>query len=148
MTKNVQLAKVWPLEPGIKGLLTTDYSETTLVPGAPGFMELESALEAEKAGKVQLMAGKSWNELKEPRTEPTKVAPPKPEPVVERKVEYKTAETKPEPEDKRESEDKAEYRTADMKPAKSEDEDKDANAYRTTDIKPQKRRGRPPKQGN
>ena len=148
MTKNVQLAKVWPLEPGLKGLSPPDYSETSLVPGTPGFMDIDTAKEAEKAGKVQVMAGKSWKDLKEPRTEPTKVAPPKPEPVVERKVEYKTAETTPTHEDKRESEDKAEYRTADMKPAKSEDEDKDANAYRTTDIKPEKRRGRKPKQGN
>ena len=143
MTKNAQLAKVWPLEPGLKGLAPTDYSVVGLTPGTPGFMEIGTAKEAEEAGKVQLMAGKSWNELKEPRTEPTKAAvPPKPEPVVERKVEYKTADTKPD------SEDKAEYRTADMRPAKSEDEEKDANAYRTTDIKPEKRRGRKPKQGN
>ena len=114
----MNLAKVWPLEPGVKGVRSTDYKSVTLETGKPGFMELQSAIDAEKAGTVQMMAGKGWNELKKPRSEATK----KPEPVAEEKA-------------------KTEYRTADMKPAeKIESEDK--AEYRTTDIKPQSRRGR------
>jgi len=127
----MNLAKVWPLEPGVKGVQPNDYSKVTLTPGKPGFMELEAALEAEKQDKVQLMAGKGFNELKEPRSAPTKKPEPKPEPKIEPVAEEKV---------------ETEYRTADMKPSeKHESEDK--AEYRTTDIKPQTRRGRPPKNG-
>ena len=114
----IVLAKVWPLEPGVKGMNPSDYSEIELTPGTPGFMEYEAAVAADKAGRVQTMAGRSWNELKKPRNEPK--AQPKP----------------------------ATYRTADMQPATPESSTKDEDdkaTYKTTEMKPRRGPGRPRK---
>ncbi len=109
----MELAKVWPLEPGVKGV-TADGSTATLKLGVPGFMELQAALDAEQQDRVQLMAGKGWADLKEPRTSAKA-------PVA--KAEYKTAEmqaeAKPAPEVQPEGKQEPaanEYRTADMQP--------------------------------
>ena len=125
------LAKVWPLEPGVKGNAPHDNSVVTLKGGTPGFMELEAAKQAEKDGLVQLMAGIGWGDLKTPRTEAKPKAAPKPTPKVEQE--------KKEP--------KNEYRTADMKPSLPKaDETEDApNEYKVTQLQPKRRPGRPPK---
>ena len=120
---NIVLAKVWPLEPGVMGLAPHDYSPIELSPGTPGFMDYPDAVAAEKEGRVQLMAGKGWDDLKSPRTEAKPKAAPK-------------------------QEAKTEYRTADMQPAepKKDTSDEDAkNEYKVTQLQPKRRPGRPPK---
>ena len=132
----IVLAKVWPLEPGIMGLAPHDYSVLELKPGTPGFMDYSDAVAAEKEGRVQLMAGKGWNDLKTPRTE-AKPAP-KPEPKPAPKAE----------EDQEEQPTKNEYRTADMKPSTPRDTQTDTNAkneYNVTEMKPKRSPGRPRK---
>ena len=127
----IVLAKVWPLEPGVIGLAPHDYSPLELSPGTPGFMDYPDAVAAEKDGRVQLMAGRGWDDLKTPRTEAKPKAAPKPTPKVEQE--------KKEP--------KNEYRTADMKPSLPKaDETEDApNEYKVTQLQPKRRPGRPPK---
>jgi len=135
---NIVLAKVWPLEPGVMGLAPHDYSSIELTPGTPGFLDYPDAVVAEKEGRVQLMAGKGWDDLKAPRTEAKPKAVPKPEPKAE-----------PVPEvEQEEKESKMEYRTADMQPAspKKDTLDEDAkNEYKVTQLQPKRRPGRPPK---
>jgi hypothetical protein len=122
---NIVLAKVWPLEPGVMGLAPHDYSPLELSPGTPGFMDYPDAVAAEREGRVQLMAGRGWDDLKSPRTEAKPKAAPKPEP-------------KQEP--------KTEYRTADMQPAEPKKDTEDAkNEYKVTQLQPKRRPGRPPK---
>lgn len=125
----MELAKVWPLDFGVMGVCPTDNTTQELTPGTPGFMDLEDAVKAEKEGRVQLMAGKGWGELKEPKTE-------RPKPKVEPKPEPKP-EPAPAPEKST-----SEYVTAEMTPAKDED---DEGAYKTREMKPKRRPGRPPK---
>ena len=118
------LAKVWPLEPGVKGNAPHDNSVVTLKCGTPGFMELEAAKQAEKDGLVQLMAGIGWGDLKTPRTEASKP--------------------------KAEREPKNEYRTADLKPSTprdtaQSDTTEDKGTYNVTEMKPKRSPGRPRK---
>ena len=125
----MELAKVWPLDFGVMGVCPTDNATQELVPGTPGFMDLEDAVKAEKEGRVQLMAGKGWGELKEPKTErPKPKVEPKPEPAPEPAP--KAEEPAPEPE---------KYITADLKPEDNEGD------YKTREMKPKRRPGRPPK---
>ena len=124
------LAKVWPLEPGVKGNAPHDNSVVTLKCGTPGFMEYEAAKQAEKDGLVQLMAGIGWNDLKTPRTEATK----KPEPAKSEPV-------------------RNEYRTADLKPSTPRNtaqsdttqDEQDKGTYNVTEMKPKRSQGRPRK---
>jgi len=129
----MDLAKVWPLEFGVIGIRPTDNETEELAPGTPGFMEIEDAVKAEKEGRVQLMAGKGWGDLKAPQTERPK---PKPEPKPAPKPEPKQ-EPAPAPEKAA-----SEYVTAEMTPAKDED---DEGTYKTREMKPKRRPGRPPK---
>lgn len=63
--KEFTTAKVWPLQPGVKGL--NALGETVdLQPGVPGWMTLEAAEVAVAAGQVQLMAGQTPQSLKQP----------------------------------------------------------------------------------
>lgn len=119
----MELAKVWPLEFGVMGICPTDNSTQELVPGTPGFMDIEDAVKAENEGRVQLMAGKGWNELKTPPTERQR---PKPEP-----------EPEPAPQPEKPT---SEYVTAEMTPTKD-----DEGAYKTREMTPKRRPGRPPK---
>ena len=116
----IVLAKVWPLEPGVMGLAPHDYSPLELTPGTPGFMDYPDAVAAEKDGKVQLMAGIGWGDLKTPRTEASK---PKAVPTPEPKNEYRTADLKPStPRDTAQSDtahDKGTYNVTEMKPKRS-----------------------------
>jgi len=128
----MDLAKVWPLEFGVVGIRPTDNATEELVPGTPGFMELEDAVKAEKEGRVQLMAGKGWGELKTPPTErPKPKAAPKAEP-----------KPKPAPAPEKAT---SEYTTAEMKPAESTKDEADEGTYKTREMKPKRRPGRPPK---
>lgn len=63
--KEFTTAKVWPLQPGVKGL--NALGETVdLQPGVPGWMILKAAEAAVAAGQVQLMVGQTPQSLKRP----------------------------------------------------------------------------------
>lgn len=68
-------AKVWPLIPGLKGVDGLG-EPIDLIPGRAGFMLYDEAVEADKAGTVQLMVGQTPDSLKQYET---KVVESKPE---------------------------------------------------------------------
>lgn len=70
----LNLAKVWPLVPGLDGC-TTDGHEVSLQPGVAGFMEYTKAVRAEKRGEVQLMAGQTPQSLRTPTYDTRDLAP-------------------------------------------------------------------------
>lgn len=90
--------KVWPLESGIKGF-TAHGHPTTLQPGTPGFLDWDDAVQAEKDGKVDIMAGKTPQSLRAPvyETRQVKARPIAAPPEVEADPDWleETAEAKP-----------------------------------------------------
>lgn len=69
MEAKVQMAKVWPLHPGVSGY-TVEGRAISLPVLMPGWMVYEDALKAQEAGDVQIMAGLRPEDLKEPKMGP------------------------------------------------------------------------------
>ena len=61
-----QLAKVWPLVPGLQGCNALG-KPITLQPGQAGWMQVDEARAAEKADQVDVMAGKTPQSLRTPQ---------------------------------------------------------------------------------
>ncbi len=83
-------AKVWPLQPGVEGYNASGQL-VILQPGVPGFMEYDDAIEAQTAGRVDLMAGKSPADLRSPQYQ-TRVSGPKDPPPRRAEPAVKVAE--------------------------------------------------------
>ena len=64
-TTLIGMAKVWPLMHGVKGINAAG-GQIELQPGMPGWMPMQEAVDAEKAGTVQLMVGQTPQSLKKP----------------------------------------------------------------------------------
>ncbi len=90
--------KVWPLTDGLPGYNAQGHP-IVLQPGVPGWMDMVDALSAEKAGAVDVMAGKTPQTLRTPQyqtrvmsAEPPPAPPPAPAPEPEPKVEEEPEE--------------------------------------------------------
>lgn len=118
--------KVWPLTDGLPGYNAQGHP-IVLQPGTPGWMDMTEALEAEKAGAVDIMAGKTPQTLRTPQYQ-TRVMSAEPPPAPKAPSPPPPQEPEPEPEPDSEESPKAAPRrktTAKKRPV-----------YRRTDQSP------------
>ena len=66
----MELASVWPLKEGLKGVNHLTGDVVILNPFQKGFMDLEEAKKLQDQGKLQLMAGLDIQSLKQPGDNP------------------------------------------------------------------------------
>ena len=66
----MELASVWPLKEGLKGVNHLTGDVVTLNPFQKGFMDLEEAEKLQNKGELQMMVGLDMQSLKQPGDNP------------------------------------------------------------------------------